>query len=153
MSSDLPILPDEVRAELDALTPEAVAAPPACDPGDLTVDKLELIRDWLHALRHSNISVLKVLPLSDEQLDQSITSIVSDHRSIGIDLRAKRDLLVTYFGLQLNLIMVQRDWAECGDIHTYIHFARPLSNLALAYELLLLEVFGEEAAFFPEGGE
>lgn len=153
MSSDLPALPPEIRAELAALTPEAVARGPEFDTDDLTPEKLTLIREWLHAVQFSDVSVLRVIPLSPEQLDQSISAIVADHRSIGIDLRSRRDLLVTYFALQINLIMVQRDWAECGDIHTYIHFARPLSNLALAYELLLLEVFGEEAAFFPEGGE
>lgn len=153
MSSDLPDLPDEVRAELDALTPDALAATPAANPDDLNPGSLVLIREWLHALMYSNISVLRVITLANDMLDQSLASIVTDHRNIGIDLRDRRDLLVTYFGLQLNLIAVQRDWAECGDIHSYIHFARPLSNLALAYELLLLDVFGAEAAFFPEGGE
>lgn len=153
MTEDLPELSERDLADLELLTPDSVAAPPACVPDDLDCGKLEMIRDWLHAMMASDVSLLRVVPLDTEVLDQSISSIVADHRRVGIDLKSRRDLLVTYFGLQLNLIMVQRDWSFCGDVHTYLHFARPYSNLALAYELLLFEVFGEDAAYYPEGGE
>jgi hypothetical protein len=151
MMSDLPELSDEVRAQLDALTPESVAAPPPL--AKLTPKCLWMIREWLWALEHSDLSALQMTPVPDDEMDQSITAIVADHRAIGIDLRDRHDLLTTYHALQLSLVMIQQDWARCGDVHTYMHFARPLSNIALAYELLLLEVFGEDAAFYPEGGE
>jgi hypothetical protein len=150
MPSDLPELPDEVAAELDALTPEGVTLAPACNPDDLTPEHLALIRQWLWLLSNSDQSLLVASALPDDVLDQSLTAIVSDHRAIGIDLTDRRDLMVTYHGLQLTLVSLQRDWEACGDVHTYIHIARPISNLALAYELLLLDVCGEDAAFFPE---
>lgn len=150
MTDDLPVLPDDLAAELEGLTPEAITAPRPCNPDDLTPDHLELIRDWLWQLQHSDMTILRATLLADDQLDQSIAAIVSDHRDIGIDLRDRHTLLTVYFSLQLNLIQIQRDWMTCGDVHTYIHFARPISNLAYAYELLLLDVFGEDAPYFPE---
>ena len=152
--NDLPELPAELAAAFEDLDPAAVAEGPAFDADNLTPGKLFLIRDWLHMLMHDDESFLSVVPLSEDQLDRAVSATASDFRRMGINLRDRRDLLITYFGLQCDLIMIQRDWSECHDPHTYIHFARPLANLALTYELLLLEVFGEDAPYYAyEGGE
>jgi hypothetical protein len=150
--TDLPPVPEDFDA--DALTPEAFLERPTADAGDLTLDSISVVRGWLNYLRTSPTSPIVIVPLENDEIDIAIASLAGDYRKQGVDLYDKRDLLSAYWTHQTCIVALLGDLAECGGdpydvMHSYIHISRAMANIALSFELLVLDVFGEEAAL-PE---
>jgi hypothetical protein len=155
--NDLPELPDDVAAEVESLDPAEFNAPPAPDPDDLSIRSLDPLREWLRDVRAGK-TVLAVFDIPDDVLDQNMENIIADFRSQGVNLRDRRELLMCALVWQTSMVSLLHELEHCGAgpgdiIHLYVHIARPLLNMALAFELLILAEFGAEAALLPEGGE
>jgi hypothetical protein len=156
--SDLPELPDEVVDELIDLDPAEFASSPTADPDKLTIRSLDPMREWLRDVRAGK-TILAVHDIPDDVLDRNLENIIGDFRSQGVDIRDRRQLLTCALVWQTSMVALMHDLEHCGsrdpgDIaHVYVHMARPLLNMALAFELLILAEFGDEAALLPEGGD
>jgi hypothetical protein len=156
VNPELPELPEDIVDELIALDPTEFLNRPTTDEGALSCESLEIVRSWLaYIMAQDGRGPVRLLPLNDPDIDQAVESLAADYRKQGLDLWSERDLLSAYWTHQACVISLLGDLAECGGtpgdvLHTYIHILRPMANLALTFELLLLAVLGEAAAFFPE---
>lgn len=155
--ADLPPLPDDVVDELIDLDPEEFSRTPETDPDALTIRSVDVLRSWLRDLRRGE-GLIKVTTLANDVIDQSVESLVADHRRFGIDLTDRRDLLVTVFAWQTAMVGLMQDLEGCDAngyelVHSYIHVVRPIVNIAISFELLILAAFGDEAALPTEGGD
>lgn len=153
MADELPELPDDVMDELIDLDPDQFAAPAKPDPANLTIRCLDPMRAWLRNVRAGK-TILTVFDIPDDMLDQNLENIISDFRDQGVDIRDRRELLVAGLVWQTSLVALMHELEDCHDhpaniAHMFIHMARPLLNMALAFELLILAEFGPEAAL-PE---
>jgi hypothetical protein len=146
--TDLPPLPADFDPE--ALVPEAFLERPPADAGDLTLDSVTVIREWLAYLREEG-GVITIHMLDDDEIEQAVSALVDDYRRQGIDLWDRRDLLSTVWTTQTCLVALLGNLAGCvagplDVLHVYSHVTAPLANVATTLELLILAVFGEEAA-------
>lgn len=146
--TDLPPLPDDV--DTSDLIPELFVERPVADAGNLTLDSVDMLRGWLQYLR-SPESTLTVTMLGDDEIEQAVTALVDDYRRQGLDLWNRHDLLAALWNTQTCLLALLGNLQHCvagpmDVLHVYSHITAPLANLATTFELLVLAVFGEEAA-------
>jgi hypothetical protein len=95
--TDLPPLPADFDPE--ALVPEAFLERPPADAGDLTLDSVTVLREWLAYLREEG-GVITIHMLDDDEIEQAVSALVDDYRRQGIDLWDRRDLLSTVWTTQ-----------------------------------------------------
>lgn len=146
--TDLPPVPDDF--DTDALDPVFFLERPDANPGDLTLDSVSMLREWLQYLT-SEDSYVRVELLDDAEIEQAVTALVDDYRHQGLDLWSRHDLLSAMWTMQMCLLALLGNLQGCvagplDVLHVYSHVTAPLANVATTLELLVLAVFGEEAA-------
>lgn len=164
MPDALPDLPEGETA--DHLDPDMFYVRPAVNRENLTLESVRPMREWIDTLTTppgersgDAASSAFYFDLSEDvsMVEQSVETLVDDYRRQGIDLYDRRDLLSAAWTLQAAIIGCMAGLDTCpaplnDRLHSYTHFAMPMSNLAIGMELLILAVFGEEASLL-EGGE
>lgn len=158
MPDALPDLPEGETA--DHLDPDMFYVRPSADPSNLTLESIRPMREWIDTLttppseREGEAAASAFFfDLSEDvsMVEQSVETLVDDYRRQGIDLWNRRELLSAAWTLQAAIIGCMAGLDGCPApvnerLHSYTHFAMPLSNLAIGMELLIFAVFGEEAA-------
>ena len=147
--TDLPPLPDDV--DPDVLDPALFLERPETDAGDLTLDSVSVIREWLQFLRSPDSTIINIAMLDDVEIEQAVAALVEDYRRQGLDLWDRHDLLSAMWTTQTCLVALLGNLQYCvagplDVLHVYSHVTAPLANVATTFELLVLAVFGEEAA-------
>lgn len=151
--TDLPELPDDLRAGIEGLDPEQFLGRPEVEAG-IQLVAVEPMRRWVRKVMNGQ-DYAQPVAINDNAVEHSVHALVETYRKNGVDLYDPEALLEAMFSYQEASvdIFVAVNKAPVPDAFAsvmYLTVAQPILNQSFIYELLVLVVFGEAAALPPE---